>query len=412
MESEIPGSSLRKGFLYGAIFFSAAGGGLALYASDLTFRLTVSGIIDPSGCSFNDWLSCDTVLSTNSAKMFGVPSAWWGFIFYLWTFFTLLFALFNSKKTFGKACTEAVLFISFISILITLFKIYQLITIGVICPVCVGMYIANFGIFLFALIALRLSLKEAGSFEFNYLKNIFTKSREEQSSPHPLRFGIIFLWLFIMGYLGIKYYENTVVVLSPSKTKLIINEHFMQVPLKINVDGAPVTGNPEAKIKVVEFSDFECPACKLLSENMKTILLEYNKDLSFYFMNFPLDSLINENIKKQLHKNAGVAAIAGICAHEQGDFWNYQNELFENHTKLGKDFLIELSVKQGLNKEKFISCLESDSTKQKVIDNIKTAHEIGVTSTPSLFINGRKVKYWNSPVILNAIIEEELKRQK
>ncbi len=336
MESEIPENiSFRKGFLYGVLFFSFAGASLAAYATYLTFKLSVSGIIDPGGCSFNDWLSCDTVLSTRSATL---------------RFFLLL------------------------------------------------------------LKSLKMSFKNIAGFELDYLKSIFSKKKSDTALSHPARFGIIFIWLFAMGYLGLKYYENTVVVLSESKVKLILQEHFKQDPVNINPEGSPVTGNPGSKIKIIEFSDFECPACKLLSSNMNTILLESKNDVSFYFMNYPLDKSINANIKNELHKNAGLAAICGVCAQEQGKFWDYQKELFENQTKINKDFLIELADQQGLDKNKFNSCMDSEAAKQKVIRDIETGHEINITGTPVLFINGRKVKYWNSPAVLNAIIEEELKK--
>lgn len=398
---------LKKSLLFAALFFTLTGAGLALYATNLTFKLTVSGLTDPSGCSFNDWLTCDTVLSTASAKMFGVPVAWWGFLFYLWSFFVIIFAIINSENAFGKACAEAVLFISVLSIMITFFKIYQLVILGVICPVCVGMYISNFAVFIFLMLSLKINFKDVFRFEVNYFSSIFKKKDHERLSPHPLRFGVIFIWLFAMGLLGLKYYENTVVVLNPSKVKLVLNEHFKQPPVKISTDSTPVTGNPDAKLKIVVFSDFQCPSCKLLESNMKTIMLENKNDVSYSFINYPLDNSINKNVKREIHKYAGISAIAGICAAKQGMFWEFHDELFENQTRLNKEYLIETAVKLGLDKNEFAACMESEETRQKVIGDIETANEINISSTPSLFINGRKVKYWNSPEVIRAIIKEE-----
>ncbi|HMS34217.1 MAG TPA: thioredoxin domain-containing protein [Ignavibacteria bacterium] len=398
---------MKKRLLPAALFFTLTGAGLALYATNLTFKLTVSGLTDPSGCSFNDWLTCDTVLSTGSAKMFGVPVAWWGFLFYLWSFFVIIFAIIYSGKPFGKACAEAVLFISVISVLFTFFKIYQLAALRVICPLCAGMYISNFAVFLFLMLSLKINFKDVFKFEANYLKSIFKKKNPEQLSPHPLRFGVIFIWLFAMGFLGLKYYENTVVVLNPLKVKLVLNEHFKQLPANINTDGAPLTGNPNAKVKIVVFSDFQCPSCRLLASNMKTIMLENKNDISYSFINYPLDSSINKNVKHELHKYAGISAIAGVCAAQHGKFWELHDELFENQTRLDREFLIETAVKLGMDKNEFTVCMDSEETRKKVISNIETAEDINVSSTPSLFINGRKVKYWNSPEIIRAIIKEE-----
>ena len=399
---------LRKGLLFAALFFALAGAGLALYATNLTFKLTVSGLIDPSGCSFNDWITCDTVLSTSLAKMFGVPVAWWGFLYYLWAFFTIVFAIINSAKPFGKACAEAVLFISVISVLFTFFKIYQLISLGVICPVCVGMYISNFAILLFLMLSLKIKLKDIFSFEANYLKRIFKKKSPEEMSPHPMRFGIIFIWLFAMGFLGLIYYENTVVELNPSKIKLILYEHYKQEQININTEDAPEEGNPNSNVKIVVFSDFQCPSCKLLASNMKAIMLDQKNDFSYSFINYPLDSSINENVKHELHKYAGISALAGVCAAEKGKFREFHDELFANQTNLNREFLIETAVKLGMDENEFTTCMDSEETRQKVLSNIKTAKDADVNSTPSLFINGRKVKYWNSPVVIRAIIREEV----
>ena len=398
---------IKKSFLFAALFFTLTGAGLALYATNLTFKLTVSGLTDPGGCSFNHWITCDTVLSTGSAKMFGVPVAWCGFLFYLWSFFTIILAIINSAKPFGKACAEAVLFISVISVLFTFFKIYQLITLGVICPVCSGMYICNFAVLIFLMISLKIKFTEIFRFESDYLKRIFKRKNSKELSPHPLRFGVIFIWLFAMGFLGLKYYENTVVALNPSKVKLVLNEHFKQPPVKINTDDAPSTGDPDAKVKIVVFSDFQCPSCKLLASNMKTIMLENKNNISYTFLNYPLDSSINKNVKHELHKYAGISAIAGVCAAQKGKFREFHDELFENQTLLNREFLIETAVKLGLDKNEFTVCMDSEETRQKVISNIETAKEINVSSTPSLFINGRKVKYWNSPEVIRAVIKEE-----
>lgn len=398
---------LKKGLLISALFFTLTGANLALYATYLTFKLTVSGLTDPGGCSFNDWITCDTVLSTASAKLFGFPVAWWGFLFYLWSFLTIIFAIINSEKPFGKSCSETVLFISVISVLFTFFKIYQLIRLGVLCPVCAGMYVSNFAILLFLMMSLKMNFKDICRFEVNYFKNIFKKKSPEEQSTHPMRFGVIFIWLFAMGFLGLRYYENTVVVLNSSKVKLILDEHFKQAPVKFNPESAPVSGNPDAKVKIIVFSDFQCPSCKLLAANMKTIMLENKNDISFSFINYPLDSSINKNVKRELHKYAGISALAGVCAEKQGKFWEFHDELFENQTLLNREFLIETAVILGLDKNEFTACMDSKEAMQMVTRSIETAKEINISTTPTLLINGRKVKYWNSPEVIRAIIKEE-----
>ena len=105
-------------------------------------------------------------------------------------------------------------------------------------------------------------------------------------------------------------------------------------------------------------------------------------------------------------------ALAGVCAAEKGKFWEFHDELFENQTRLNRDFLIETAVNLGMNENDFAACMDSEETKQKVIRNIESAKDIGINSTPSLFISGRRVKYWNSPEVIRAIIKEETEKRK
>ncbi len=384
---------------------------LSFYATMLTIKLTVSGIVDPSGCSFNDLISCDAVLATSYAKFLGVPVSLWGMLFYIWTFFTLLFAAVKSRSEFGGSCAEAAIFVSSFSVLVTIFKIYQLISLKAVCPVCVGMYICNFTIFFLLLISLGIRLAEYPGYFLEYSKSIFKKVRKENAT-HPMRFGIIFVWVFAMGYLGMKYYENTVISPGMKSIRSILDEHYKQEQVVINTEGSPETGNSDASVRLVEFSDFQCPACKLLAENLKPILLEYKDEISLSFMNYPLDQSINPNVKHDFHKEAGLAALAGVCAQKHNKFWEYQSKVFENQSEISRDYLIQLASELGLAREEFVSCLDSDETRQQVLRDIETAINLNIGVTPTLFINGRMLKYWNSPEIIRSVIEEELRSKK
>jgi protein-disulfide isomerase/uncharacterized membrane protein len=402
---------LKKGLILGIFTFAVIGSALALYATNLTFKLTVAGIVEPSECSFNDMFTCDTVLSTGYAKMFGVPVGWFGFMYFLWASCVAIFALINSKKQSGTAALNIIFFITLISVLVTFFKMYQLLTLGVICPVCVAMYVCIFAVFFFTMRALKVSFKEIMSRNAEYVKSIFRSPKKEELEKvsQPWRYWIILIWLFGMGFLSLRFYENTVVKPELKSVQLIVNQHFSQPETEVTSEGSAVDGNPDAKVVIVEFSDFECPACRLLASNMKAIMLEYGDRVSLRFMNYPLDRSINKNLNKDVHNNAGLAAIAGVCAQEQGKFWEYYNILFENQTKINREFLIETAREVGLDMNKFNDCLGSGQVTERVTRDIDAGKKCGVSGTPTLFINGRKVHYWNSPEIIKAIIEEELK---
>ena len=175
----------------------------------------------------------------------------------------------------------------------------------------------------------------------------------------------------------------------PKKQPTIIQD----ITLGIN----PPKGNPDSNIIMIEFSDFQCPACKASQSIISEILDEY--DIVLYYRNFPLS----------IHENSFIAAEAAQCANEQNSFWQYHDILFENQNNLDKENLKKYAQELNLNLEQFSYCLESEKYKGEIKKDINNGKSYGVRGTPSFFINGRKV----SPVKeeIERIIKEELEEQ-
>jgi protein-disulfide isomerase len=110
------------------------------------------------------------------------------------------------------------------------------------------------------------------------------------------------------------------------------------------------------------------------------------------FRHFPLDSACNPSVASRMHPQACLAAVASECAAEQGKFWQYHNLLFDNQQRLGREFLIAYATRLGLNTERFAACLSSDAVQARVERDTKAGAELGIDSTPTVFINGRKIK--------------------
>ena len=114
-------------------------------------------------------------------------------------------------------------------------------------------------------------------------------------------------------------------------------------------------------------------------------------------------------MKFNIHKNAALAAFAGVCAQQQGDFWSYHDAMFSNQKKIDRTFLIQLATEQGWDAGEFSNCMAAEETMQRVLSDIQEGARINVLGTPFLYINGRRVKYWNNLQFLRAVIDEELK---
>ena len=232
-----------------------------------------------------------------------------------------------------------------------------------------------------------------------------------------LLYSFISVWMLTISYAGIKQNEKNKPGAKDKKEKFILKdaleEYFKEIPVKVPIDSnAAFKGNPKAEITMVDFADFECPSCKILTDSLQTIWPEISKEVKFYFMNYPLDSTINPYLKRQIHKHAGIAACAGICAQEEGDFWDYHDELFKNQKKITRTFLLDLAEKHGWNRAKFSARMDAPDVIQRVKSDIKAGNSVKIRSTPDLLINGRHVKYWYKPDFIKAIIKQELEGKK
>lgn len=142
-----------------------------------------------------------------------------------------------------------------------------------------------------------------------------------------------------------------------------------------------IAGNKNAQIKLVVYSDFECPFCKRFYPTFKKLLTEYDDKVSFEYKHYPLD----------FHPNAQKAAEASECAGDQGKFWQYHDKIFENQESLSFASLKQWAKDIGLNPGSFNSCLDSGKYAAKVRADFSEGQSLGVSGTPTVFINGEKI---------------------
>lgn len=149
---------------------------------------------------------------------------------------------------------------------------------------------------------------------------------------------------------------------------------------QFKLEGSPLIGKPTAKIQIVEFSDFQCPFCARVTQPIKDLKAKYGDDLVVAFKHFPL----------AFHKEAMPAALASMCANEQGKFWEYHDQLFANMKALMPENLKMYAQTVGLDIAKFDECVSSNRYQAQIESDMTEARGAGVRGTPSIYINGRK----------------------
>ena len=152
----------------------------------------------------------------------------------------------------------------------------------------------------------------------------------------------------------------------------------------VSVDDDPMLGNADAKVTIVEFSDFECPFCGAFARNtLPQIKADYidSGKARFVFRDFIV------------HPASRLAAEASECAHEQdnGKYWLYSEKLFNNQASLDADSLKKYAGETGINTTRFDACLSSGKYADEVKKDERDGASYGVRGTPTFFVNGVKL---------------------
>jgi len=165
-------------------------------------------------------------------------------------------------------------------------------------------------------------------------------------------------------------------------------------PVRISIDNDPIIGNPNAKISIIEFSDFQCPFCaRFHIQTLPLIFEEYidQGKVKLVFRDFPIQNI---------HPNALPAAVAAECANEQGKFREMHDKLFDNQNQWNKqqtaDAILmfnQYAEEMKLDQEIFDSCLSNGKYIDEIKKDLKDGQDYGVSGTPRFFIGNDKIGY-------------------
>lgn len=163
------------------------------------------------------------------------------------------------------------------------------------------------------------------------------------------------------------------------------------------------TGKENSKVVLVEFSDFQCPACKAYNPLVKQLMEDYGKDITLVFKNFPLAQ----------HNHAKVAAYAAEAAGKQNKFFEMGDILFDKQEEWSAQddptsFFVKYAQLLKLDVNKFKKDMTSDEIKKKVDNDVLAGTQAGVDATPSFFLNGVKLSNPNSYQEFSALVTAEL----
>jgi protein-disulfide isomerase len=169
--------------------------------------------------------------------------------------------------------------------------------------------------------------------------------------------------------------------------------------VSIPLDGDPVRGPANAKITLVEFSDFQCPYCAVAVASLNNILAKHPADVRLVFKQFPLD----------IHSQAAYAAEAALAANAQGKFWPLHDKMYANFRSLSPDNITEWAKELGLDMVRFYMEMKSQKYKSMVEKELEQGEQAGVLGTPTVFVNGKHYNGGLETAALEEVIQSELK---
>lgn len=185
------------------------------------------------------------------------------------------------------------------------------------------------------------------------------------TNESKLFFGIIAISVVIVGI-------ASVVLTKPAPT--FTSEEVMS-------KDSYVKGNPSAKVVLVEFSDFQCPACLAVKPTVDAVLAKHKDSMLFVYRHFPLDQ----------HPFARKAAQAAESAGVQGKFWEMYDLLFASQDKFSDAIFTDLAKQLSLDPAKFEADMKSSALTNRVANDQADGTRFGVNSTPTFFLNGKKL---------------------
>jgi protein-disulfide isomerase len=242
------------------------------------------------------------------------------------------------------------------------------------------------------------SVSNPGSLEGEvekYLRNMYAWGPQYEIKLGPPKPTQIPNLLEIPITVGLQGQSDTAIVYVTKDGKYIFRgelsdmtvDPLAEIRSKLHAGNSPSMGPADAKIILIEFADFECPSCRQLDRILRDLLPQH-PEIRLVYKDFPLTSI---------HPWAMTAALAGQCAAKENpaSFWKIHDIIFDSQDLITSsnvwEKMSDFASKIGLNTETFRACMSNPDTAQEVDKTTQEGHDLNVTATPTIFINGRRV---------------------
>ena len=325
-------------------------------------------------CQILFGVSCDAALNDNASWQLYFPVVSMALVFFgIVGIFILLEKPLLDKFAFALLS---------VGLGISIYQVYHLITSEIPCPLC---YINYAVVFISYLLTISL-LKENSILN----KKLITGS-----------LVLVILFMVTEGYIVNNGIGSKVKVTLKNSIRNYDSSPVYDVPQR-NISNASCMNS--SNLHIIVFSSYECPACQSLDQNLDKMKEKYGESLCIEYRNFPLSSQCNPSVGSDMQPYSCFAAKASIAAEMQGKFDIFHHALFNSNQYIDSIQIVNLALNSGIDMEKWVADLNSPEIDHILSDDINAANTIGISGTPTILLNGKKVD--NNPVFIIYIIEK------
>ena len=407
--ARVPGNAWRIAL----VVVSLVGLLTSLYLTRLHLQLFYGGEVGTALCDFGEGFSCSAVNASAESELYGIPQALLAIPLYLVT--AGLALLPARRRASGAAVLGA---IGLFAVLYSARLAWVSATvIGAWCLFCMVLYAVNLAL-------LGLGLGGVGWRPGRWLVRLREALPELGGS---VGVGLLLLGISWLGYSQVRggmaaeaaakaVIEAAAQEPAPKAPKTEAAEAQLK-KVRLGVaqgeveppKDAPVLGAAKPSVRIVELGDFQCPFCKRLAGTLHQLVEEYPDSVQLTFVHYPLNlDCTHAELKKSMHPEACHASAAAVCAQAQGHFWEMHDALWDHQGELGQKTYLALADELGLDGARFASCLEARDTQATILDGTRMGADLGVTGTPTFYVNGRRMAGAQPIEVLRAVVDAEL----
>jgi len=380
-----PTGSLHR-LLHTGTAIAAVGVALSALIVYVHARLAAAGSGYTSFCNVSSTINCDQVLGSPYASMFGVGLGW----FAMATYAAIAVALqvtarapaATARRLLQAACVAIFMAAGFSAYMAYL----SFFVIGAICLMCSGLYlVAAASLWVVYAIPARLAADRPG--------------QPPVLTPRGALAALATSAVAVAVVAGVSWPAGGDTTcrgagaIDVAEQKPEFYRWYTEQPLvEPPVVERHALGAADAPVTIVEFFDFECGYCGRNHEALKALLARHHDDVRLVYRHFPLDAACNEALEHTVHARACRAAEASECAALQGRFEDMADAMFARQRQLFETNLFRIAERLGLDMAAFQRCMTDRETLPMILDDARAGKRLELTSTPTLFINGRRIE--------------------